>query len=186
MAKLKTMVLLALAGITIFCASPIFAADLTNTIEQTKEAEPFEIIATLLTNQMHINNLKEPLKIALEVKNVTNTNQSFEIMNCGWPSQWRSDSPFIGVATPLYSCTRNFPIAIVLPPGKSWENEIKMWAPGPVSTNKISFRMGFAPLVWGPIDRYSSVHNSSQTNQFWIDGEKFYWSNEVTIDLIPN
>lgn len=174
-----TTTLLALAGGIIVFANQTFAADATaNSVSQTNEPSPFTIIVSPEKSRVHI---KEVFKVELEVKNISNTNQSFAVMSCSWMEHWRSDNGQIGT-WPGWACIANAPIKIELASGESWKKELKMWIPEPVSTNRVSFRMSFTPLPFEVVPPH--VENGKYVWQK-KKGVKTYWSSESSININP-
>jgi len=185
--KLTTIARLILAGGIIFVTNQIFATDsVTNSISQTNEPSPFKIIVTPKRNRVHV---KEPFQVSLMVKNISNTNQQFKVWSCSWYENWKSSKPAIGLRG--WACTANRPVDIHLTPGESFKEELngngaEMEIFQPISTNEISFRMGFIPTVWGDIHIYNPAQHSWRTNQSWIEDRKtIYWSDEVNIKINP-
>ena len=185
MRKLKSikMALLALTGSAVLFAQPIFAAGMTNTIAN----EPFKVTTTLVTKSFHVDDFKAPLRIRCVVQNITDTNQSIKVWSCSWPEQWKSSDLRIESSVGI-ACTANTPITVNLMPGKSWENELKMFSPDYGKRQKqketISFRLGFSPLVFGP-KFLCDTNNHCTPYQGWDNGKKTYWSNELKVDLLP-
>jgi hypothetical protein len=175
--KLTTPGLLILVGSIMLFSPSIFAADSkTNVLEQTKETEPFKIIVTPSKKRVHV---KESFKVALEVKNITNTNRSFVVMSCSWDEHWRSDNPIIGSVT-QFICTMNYPMNVNLVLGESYKREGDMQLFQAISTNKVSFRMGFTPMDYTPLH----MENGRFIPPVEKEGKKTYWSDEVTVEVI--
>ena len=126
--------------------------------------EPFKVTVTPATVRVH---LKEPFKLHLKVKNVSTENQHIETYLCSWFVNWTTDSSF--VAFPAWSCDVNPSGEFELAPGKSWEKDLDMIVSKPIPTNHVSLHMGFRRSYKGGE----------------LDKSKFYWSNEVTIEVIP-
>ena len=137
--------------------------------ESPKEIAPFKIIVTPATNQVHRG---EKFKVHLQVKNVTNTNQYFDTMSCGWDFNWITDGFVVGFEP--WGCNSNIPEHIGLVPGESWEKDLDLTVNESAGTNKVSFRMGFTP------DGMLTPRDPNPEK--W----KFYWSNFVTMNLVSN
>ncbi len=140
--------------------------------EPAKEIAPFKIIVTPATNQVHIG---DKFKVHLQVRNVTNTNQYFDTMTCSWDENWTTDSLFVGSES--WGCDRNVPVHVELDPGRpgrTWANDMDLVVNQSVRTNKFTFRMGFTPIC------HHAPHDSNPEK--W----KFYWSDFVAMNLIPN
>jgi len=80
---------------------------------------------------------------------------------------------------------------IKLVSGKSYKGELKigLLVFQSVPTNKISFRLGFTPNRWSDKEMWELVRTNRQNlpdNLQHELGKKTYWSNEVSVDLIPN
>jgi hypothetical protein len=179
--KIKlTIALLALAGGIILFANSIFAADsTTNSVSQTNEPSPFQITVTARKTLVHVG---ESFKVSLEVKNISNTNQSFLVWSCSWWENWKSNNRFVYL--PAWDCGQNAPMTVNLAPDESFRetlngNEMPMRVVDSVSTNRISFRMAFH--TGGSVHLYKADEIMPDD----VKG-KIYWSNEVTIDLIAN
>lgn len=171
-----TMMLLVFTGGIILFANQIFAADSTNAVGQVNETSPLKIIVTPEKSRVHV---KEPFTVSLEVKNVSNTNQSFTVMYCSWYEQWQPDNPAVQMIP--WNCMMNYPMKVSLAPGQSFKEkvnnlgeEMKMQVIT-ATTNKISFKMGFTPLVLTPDNQR---HRYSRS-------EKTYWSDAVTVTVNP-
>ncbi|MEI8291059.1 MAG: hypothetical protein WCH99_16460 [Verrucomicrobiota bacterium] len=170
-------ILLALAAGPIFLTNLVFAADsLTNSVGQTNETSPFQIIVTPRKTRVQV---MEPFKISIAVKNVSHTDQSFVVWSCSWPMNWKSSNP--AVEWVGWSCAQNGAMKVNLASGESFKEtlfgvEKEMRVAQSISTNKISFRMALHP---------GAAHRFGQSLPEDEKG-KLYWSNEVTIDLIPN
>ena len=169
--ELTTTALLVLTGSAILFARSTFAAESTNQI-----AEPFKVTVTSATNRVH---LKEPFQLHLKVENVSTINQYIDTWTCAWLDNWRSDNSMVRDNFP--GCNNNIPGRIELASGKSWENDWDQFTVESTLTNKIFFRMGFTPSVDIPF-YVEKGKEMSPTN-----GDKnIYWSNKVTIEVIPN
>jgi hypothetical protein len=138
-----TIAILVLAGGIVFFANPLFAANVTtNSVSQTNEPSPFQIIVTPRKTRVHAG---EKFKVGLEVKNVSNTNQTFKVWSCSWDENWRSSNP--DVYLPGWACRANWVGDVSLAPGESFKEtlnreEMEMCVPQSVTTNKVIFRMG--------------------------------------------
>jgi hypothetical protein len=106
--------------------------------------------------------VRESFSVALRVENLTTTNQVVHTASQSWQVQWQTSNPDMSLMYPM--ATANIPITINIPPGGAYTNELSMCVVKPVTTNKLSFQMGFTPGV-----------NVGKT----------YWSKEVTIDVFP-
>jgi hypothetical protein len=174
-----TIALLALAGGIILFANQIRAADsATNAVSQTNELSRLKIIVTPRKIRVHIG---EPFKVALEVKNVSNTNQQFKVWGCSWYENWKSSNPVIGIKA--WACLANGAETVNLAPGESFKEtlngkEAEMEIFQPVSTNRISFRMAF---ITGASFHFYKLGETIPDDE----KEKIYYSNEVTIDINP-
>jgi len=120
----------------------------------------------------------EPFKVALQVKNVSNTNQSFVVMSCSWYENWHSNNRLIGWN--VWNCLSNFGYSVKLAPGEVFKqelngNEKELCVYEKTSTNKVSFRMELHSGNFNDPSTYSNFRTS-----------KFYSSNEVTIDVISD
>jgi len=170
-------IFLALITGTIFYSNLGFAADsLANSFDLTNVPSPFQITLTPRKTRVHV---MEPFKISLEVKNVSHTNQSFVVWSCSWPMNWRSSNP--AVEWVGWSCAQNGAMKVNLASGESFKEtlfgeEKEMRVSQSISTNKISFRMTLHP---GAAHRFGETIPDDEKG-------KLYWSNEVTIELIPN
>jgi hypothetical protein len=181
----KSFINLRLLAFIVVCLTSIFlvAGDsVTNTLAQSKEAELFKVIVKPSKNQVHV---KETFKVALKVQNQTSTNQNLYVMSCSWAQHWRTDSDFI-MSHAMFKCWENSPLTINLPPGDSYEKELPLWIPQPVSTNKISFRMVFNPLNCPP--PLKGTNRSDFVS--WVDtsfgaSTNMYLSDLVTVEVIP-
>ena len=168
--KPKLIIALLFGGI-IFFANQVFATDLAiNSVSQTNEPSPFKITATPRTNQVHI---MEPFKVSLEVENISKTNQSFVIMSCSWTDNWHSDNEMVGWKG--WNCQSNFGYTKNMAPGEIFRQEGEMRVFRSALTNKVSFRMALHP----------GNYNDPSTDLNYKRG-KNYWSNEVTIEVIPD
>jgi hypothetical protein len=137
--------------------------------EPPKEIAPFKIIVTPATNQVHRGGT---FKVHLAVKNVTDTNQHIDTMSCAWYFNWTTDSLVVDFEP--WGCDRNFPTLFDLAPGQSWEKDLDLTASESVTSEKVSFRMGFTP------DGMLTPRDPNPEK--W----KFYWSNFVTMNFISN
>jgi hypothetical protein len=169
--------------------SKIFAADsMTNSVTGTNEPSPFKIIVTSTKTRVHVG---EPFNVALELKNVSSTNQSIGVWSCSWEENWRSSNPNIPILGSI-ACLQNGVKHISLAPSElfkqKWEDgkEIQMQVLPTVKTNKITFRISFTPSTWGEIYFHDSSGKIVKTNQWWIEDPKnTYLSDEITININP-
>jgi hypothetical protein len=170
--------LILICGI-IFSANQILAADsMTNSVSETNEPSPLKIIVTPSKTRVHAG---EKFKVGLEVKNVSNTNQSFKVWGCSWYENWKSSNPAIQLIP--WACLANGVGTVNLAPGELFKEtlngkEAEMQVSQSVATNKISFRMCFH--TGGSIHLY-------KPGEFVPDDVKgkSYWSDEVTININP-
>ena len=137
-------------------------------VAPVKETAPFKIIVMPATNQVHSG---EKFKVRLRVTNITSTNQYFDTMSCGWDGNWRTDSLVVGFES--WGCDANIEYHVELAPGKSWENDLDLMVNESVATIKVLFRMGFIPT--------GGLAPRDPNPEKW----KFYWSDFVTMNLIP-
>jgi hypothetical protein len=178
---MKTKVaLLVLAGINLFVKQGFAENAMTNSVSQTNEPSPFKIIVTPRTNRVHIGEL---FKVGLEVKNVSNTNQSFDVWSCSWYYNWESSNPAIGISE--WACLGNYVETVNLRPGESFKETIKingeeadMRIFKSIPTNTISFRMAFH--TGGDIRLY----RKGEVIPDVLNG-KLYWSDELNIKIYP-
>ena len=185
MSAVKPFISLRLLAIVTACFASVYlvAADpVTNAAIQSKEAQPFKVIVIPATNRVH---LKENFKVAVKVRNQTSTNQNLCVMSCSWAQHWKTDSDFI-VSHAMFVCWDNSPMRINLPPGDSYEKELPLWIPQPVSTNKISFRMVFNPLNCPP--PLKGTNRSDFVS--WVDtsfraSTNTYLSDAISVEVIP-
>ena len=174
-------------GCAAFSSNSVFASgSVTNSVSQTNELSPLQIIVTPRKTRVHVG---EPFKVSLEVKNVSNTNQQFKVWSCGWSQNWKSSNPVIRFRE--WNCRANWPMDVHLAPNASFKEELNgkemdMEFIQTGSTNKVAFRMGFTPTVWGDVRIYNPNNNGWRTNQWWIeDHTRIYWSDEVSININP-
>jgi hypothetical protein len=169
-----TIVLLALAGGIIFFANQTLAADATtNSVAQTNEPSPFQIIVTPKKSRVHIG---ERFEAEIDVKNITHTNQLFGVMLCSWPEHYGTDNPNVQNAT-WFACTRNFPIKVNLAPNESYTKKLMFEVSRAVATNQISFRVSFRPFIVGK-DRPGGFYYEPKPG-------KIYLSDPVNLAINP-
>jgi hypothetical protein len=118
----------------------------------------FRVVVEPAKTKVHV---RESFMVALRVENLTTTNQYVPTESQGWQSQWRVSKTNPSLI--YLAATANIPITIKIPPGGADTNEMQMLVNKPVTANKVSFQMGFTP------------HDTKTT----------FWSNEVTIEVIP-
>jgi hypothetical protein len=121
----------------------------------------FRVVVQPAKTQVHI---RESFWVALIVENLTTTNQYVHKASQdweSWESQWQTSNPNIYLIH--WDPAANVPFTIKIPPGGAYTNETQMSVEKPVSTNKLSFKVGFTPA----------------------DIKKTYWSDKVTIEIIP-
>jgi hypothetical protein len=177
--KLTSITRLILICGIIFSVNRIFAVDsATNSIGATNEPSPFKINVTPRKTRVHAG---EKFKVGLEVKNVSNTNQTFKVWSCSWWENWSSSNPAVRLVG--WGCAENGPMKVNLAPGESFKEtlngkEADLEVPQSVSTNKISFHMVF--------HTGASIHlyKPGETIPDDVKG-KIYYSNEVTISINP-
>jgi len=105
--------------------------------------------------------IKEPFKVQLLVENRTPAIQHVRMMNCSWYDCWKTSNQQILFGG--WDCDKNFAVTVDIVPGGAWTNELDMYIPKPISQDKLSFKMGFAP----------------------IGSPKTYWSDSVDIEILP-
>lgn len=141
--------LLALVGSTVFITNPIFGWEsVPKSDPPTYESLPFKVIATLPKQLVHVG---DAFEVALVVKNVTNTNQHFQVWICGNGEleNWRTDNPAIGGVEHVF-CLLPTQVNVELTPGDSYKIQL------PLSTldsalgdytlvGTAKFRLGFFP-----------------------------------------
>ena len=111
--------LILFAGI-ILSANQIFAADsATNSVSGTNEPSPFKIIVTPRKTRVHVG---ERFKVGLEVKNVSNTNQTFKVWSCSWYENWKSSAPAVRLMP--WTCRANGIDDVSLAPGESFKETL--------------------------------------------------------------
>jgi hypothetical protein len=104
--------------------------------------------------------VNEHFKVALRVVNPTKIKQTLRVMNCSWLDHWEMAGTLSFVP---WDCSKNFEIAVEIPPGGAYTNEVEMYLSEPIGQTRFSFRMGFTP----------------------IGSKKTFWSKDVEMRVIP-
>ena len=151
-------------ALSVLTGSAVLFVCLASVFLWTMLREPFKVIVTPETVRVH---LKEPFKLHLKVKNVSKENQHIETYLCSWYENWTTDSSV--VTFPVWGCDVNPWGEFELAPGKSWEKDLDMTISKTIPTNHVSLHMGFR-------SSYKGVE---------LDKSKYYWSNKVTIEVVP-
>ena len=193
-AKLLKIILAIIGFATLFTDSACAADPVTISFSQTNEPSPFKITFIPSKKQVHI---MEPFNICLVISNVSNTNRTFNQMSCSWDRQWKSNDPRVTLSCPF--CIQNCSIPITLASGESFTNESvgfnnKMSVLSDYSAKKIIIRMGFTPMNFKdshfesmPVEIKMRAKEFGLKDQGIIEtGDKTYWSNEVTFEVLPN
>ncbi|MGI4789405.1 MAG: hypothetical protein ACRYFS_11220 [Janthinobacterium lividum] len=103
----------------------------------------------------------EQLSLRLQVTNASATAQTFQVMSCSWPDEWKSSGAHLSSLG--FACAANAPIAITLAPHAAYDKTLVMNV-GAMPKGKVAFRMGFTP--WGA--------TGSKTT---------YWSDKVPVQV---
>jgi hypothetical protein len=79
---------------------------------------------------------------------------------------------------PYWGCNNNIREEINLVSGDSWENDLDMATNELLPDGKVSLRFGFSPI-------YKMVAENGNDMSPPNPDHRIYWSNKVTIEVIP-
>ena len=85
----------------------------------------------------------EQISLLLRVTNASPVVQTFQVMSCSWPTEWKSSGARL--YSQGFACAANAPITIVLAPHADYEKTLLMNV-GAMPKGKVDFSMGFTPL----------------------------------------
>jgi len=142
----------------ICCLALVWSGALAALSAGAADADSLRVVVTPSRTVVRI---KEVFPVTLRVENPTATNQTVRVMSCRWQDEWKTSNT--NVSWIVGECTRNVARNVEFPPGGVYTNQLEMLVSGPISQKTVSFRMGFTP----------------------IDSRKTYWSDEVTLDVLP-
>ena len=103
----------------------------------------------------------EQMNLMLQVTNASSAVQTFQVMSCSWPDEWKSSGA--SLSSSGFACAANAPITITLAPRAAYEKTLVMIV-GAMPKGKVYFRMGFTP--WGAADNKTT-----------------YWSDKVLLQV---
>ena len=128
--------------------------------------------------------------LEVEIKNITTTNQSFNMWSCSYAKNWKTDNQNVSLHYRHLFCAENAPVDHELEPGQCYKFEMVWMAHVEVSTNHLAFRLGFAPNRWSFRERGSIYNRANEGKEFSKENstadelsKTTYWSNEMTVKI---
>jgi hypothetical protein len=105
--------------------------------------------------------------IEFQVRNITNQEQAFRIMNCSYGQHWAVDSKKV-LLSGSWLCGGNAAILMTLKPGESYSSLLPVTLAGVAEGEVVEFRMSFTPY-------------RKERNKRWYEPLGTYWSNVLKI-----
>lgn len=103
------------------------------------------IVAEIRPAQASVKN-NEDFSVSTSLRNTSNSEQSLEVLYCGYSVQWVTDNPSVHVDFAEGGCMHNFPHKTVLKPGEAYERALSVHvelASGNGQLESVTFRLGF-------------------------------------------
>jgi hypothetical protein len=111
--------------------------------------------------------------VRFRVSNPTNPPCAIAVMTCSTYGSWQTDSTNVFVKA--WDCDHNFPHGILL---GAYSGEIPILVTANTKPGNITFRMCFTS-----VKKEECIDNWSRAQKIWAEGT--YWSNPVTITVVP-
>jgi hypothetical protein len=85
----------------------------------------------------------DQIKATFRITNGGTATQSFRMMSCSWPTEWKSSSTSVSVPTP--GCGRNGQIAKTLAAGEKWEGDSPILIDAKAPAGEVTATFTFTP-----------------------------------------
>jgi hypothetical protein len=133
-------------------------------------SEPFQISVEPTQDEVEVG---KAFDVVLRVTNVSPTNQCLWVWSSSWQSHWRATNSQVELRR--LGAFGNYPMVVNLASGDVYENKCDFKV---MSSGRVSFRMGFTPLVSDALVVVDSWPRAKADL-----GKRTYWSREVTLTV---